>query len=92
MNINTLFSLGDLVYPIIDANEGKLIPLIVEKINIVVETTELNVISYQVSATAKFHNIVYFENELESYESAKNRATSELNSQITTIEQEISEL
>jgi len=92
MNVNTLFSLSDLVYSIIDASKGRLIPLIVEKITIVVETTELNVISYQVSAIAKFHNTVYFENELESYENAKNRAESELNGQITEIEQEISDL
>jgi len=92
MNITTLFDLGDVVYPIVDADKGNLIPLIVEKIIVNVETLELTAIKYQVSATAKFHNSIYFENELELHEDAKERAENELNDQITQIQQEISDL
>lgn len=92
MNINTLFNLGNIVYSTIDSNQGKLIPLIIEKIKIEIESTSLVIISYQVSSNEKFHNTIYFENELESYEDAKTRIENKLNEQITEIQQEISEL
>lgn len=92
MNITTLFNLGDKVYSIVDSGKGNLIPLIIEKIKIDVESTLLSIVSYQVSTTAKFHNTVYFENELENYESAKIRAENKLNEQIAEIQQDILEL
>ena len=92
MTITTLFNLGDVLYLITDANEGNLIPVIVEKIFVTVETTVLTVIRYQVSSNEKFHNTTYYENELETYENAKNRAESVLDAQITQLEQDKTEL
>ncbi len=92
MNINTLFNLSDKVYAINDSNQGKLIPLIIEKIIIEVENTSLVIISYQVSSTVKFHNSMYFQNELELYEDAKTRIENKLNTQIEEIQQVILDL
>ena len=92
MQVTTQFDLADSVYLKIDAAEGKLIKLIVEKINIAVESTELTVISYQVSNTAKFHNSLYNEGDLYTYAEAQARAETALQAEITEIEEEITEL
>lgn len=92
MNITTIFNLGDIVYLKRDAIEGKLIPLIVEKINISVETTTLTVVSYQISSTEKFHNSIYYETELDLYENAKILAENALDEDISELEKRKQEL
>lgn len=92
MDISTEFDLAETVYAIEDSGLGKMIPLIVEKIIINVETIDITTITYQVSSNNKFHNTTYYENEIESLTNAQTRAETYLNGKIDDIQEIIDSL
>lgn len=92
MNISTKFDLGDTVYPNSKAIDGILLPSIVEKIKIEVETNEITVISYQISNNQLFQNEYYYESDLKTYNEAKEIAETELESEKEAIQTRIDNL
>jgi len=92
LDLTTKFNLGDTVYLVADANLGKMISMIVEKIEIEIETTNVVSMIYQVSSSEKFHNSKYYENELETYANAKTIAENELTKQKNELQYAINNL
>lgn len=92
MNIVTKFNIGDIVCPISEANKGKLITSIVEKITIKVETTDIIVKTYQLSNTELFHNSIYNENEIDTVSVCRDLVETYLNEQIEQLQNQINDL
>jgi hypothetical protein len=86
MEIVTEFNIGDIVYILEDANKGNLVPVIIEKIILSVERENLIITSYQVSSTNKFHNTVFYENQLTTFENAKVIVNTKINEEIKELE------
>lgn len=86
MEIITKFNLGDTAYSIKHASEGNLIPLIIEKINITVETSEIIIIEYQVSSTNLFHNTIFGEDQLGTCDEVVSLAQDEIQTQIDQLQ------
>ena len=93
MNITTSFNLADTAYIIAEAIKGNLMPVIIEKIKVKVETLENILITYQVSNTDLYHNTEFEEADLiSSYEDAKALAESALEDEILEIQNRIDNL
>jgi hypothetical protein len=90
--ITTNFALADVAYILVEAKKGNLVPVIIEKITAIVESSQITAISYQVSSTNLFHNTILNQDELATYADAKALAEDELNEQIDEIEEKINEL
>lgn len=92
MDITTQYNLSDIVYSQADAEQGNLIPLIIEKINITVESTDITTITYQVSNTNYFHNTEMNESDLIEYNVAKEIVERKMQDEIVELQGRINQL
>jgi hypothetical protein len=92
MEINTKFSLGDVAYPKYLASQGEVVPVIVDKITISVESTQIIVIVYRVANNGLFNNTMFNEDDLIDLDEAKVLACETLQVKLDEIQNNIDEI
>jgi len=89
VDISTKFDVGDIAYLAVDARAGKMISLIVEKIEVETMNPSYSKILYTIGSNEKFAKSQAYEGDLLTYAEASVIAEAELEDQIDQIQDEI---